>query len=162
MGFDIQLVGDLIHDRMTEIVLSDINQVDFSQASMRPLRTINILDDGKQALILANQEQGLALSEDEIDYLYDSFNELKRNPTDVELMMFAQANSEHCRHKIFNAEWVIDGNKQSKSLFQMIRNTHKLHPGHVLSAYHDNSAVIKGFDSSIFVPHINTHEYHSL
>ncbi len=169
LGFDIklnqsqiQLVGDLIHDRMTEIVLSDINQVDFSQASMRPLRTINILDDGKQALILANQEQGLALSEDEIDYLYDSFNELKRNPTDVELMMFAQANSEHCRHKIFNASWFIDGNKQSKSLFEMIRNTHQQHPGHVLSAYHDNSAVIKGFDSSIFVPDINTHEYHSI
>ncbi len=158
----IQLVGDLIHDRMTEIVLSDINQVDFSQASMRPLRTINILDEGKQALIQANQEQGLALSEDEIDYLYDSFIELKRNPTDVELMMFAQANSEHCRHKIFNAEWFIDGNKQSKSLFQMIRNTHKLHPGHVLSAYHDNSAVIKGFNSSIFAPDINTHEYQTI
>ena len=102
------------------------------------------------------------MSEDEIDYLYDSFNELKRNPTDVELMMFAQANSEHCRHKIFNASWFIDGNKQSKSLFEMIRNTHQQHPGHVLSAYHDNSAVIKGFDSSIFVPDINTHEYHSI
>ncbi len=158
----IQLVGDLIHDRMTEIVLADINQVDFSQASMRPLRTINILDDGKQALIQANQDQGLALSVDEIDYLYDSFIELKRNPTDVELMMFAQANSEHCRHKIFNAEWFIDGEKQSKSLFQMIRNTHKLHPGHVLSAYHDNSAVIKGFNSSVFAPDINTHEYQTI
>ena len=158
----IQLVGDLIHDRMTEIVLSDINQVDFSQASMRPLQTINILDEGKQALIEANQEQGLALSADEIDYLYDSFIELKRNPTDVELMMFAQANSEHCRHKIFNAEWFIDGNKQSKSLFQMIRNTHQQHPGHVLSAYHDNSAVMKGFNSSIFAPDINTHEYQTI
>ena len=158
----IQQLSDLIHDRMTEVVLSDINQVDFSQTSMRPLRTINILDEGKQALIKANQEQGLALSEDEIDYLYDSFNDLKRNPTDVELMMFAQANSEHCRHKIFNAEWLIDGNKQSKSLFQMIRNTHKLHPGHVLSAYHDNSAVIKGFNSSIFVPDINTNEYQAI
>ncbi len=158
----IQLVGDLIHDRMTEIVLSDINQVDFSQDSMRSLRSINILELGKQALTQANKEQGLALSEDEIDYLYDSFIELKRNPTDVELMMFAQANSEHCRHKIFNAEWFIDGNKQSKSLFQMIRNTHKLHPGHVLSAYHDNSAVIKGFNSSIFAPDINTHEYQTI
>ncbi len=158
----IQLVGDLIHDRMTEIVLSDINQVDFSQDSMRSLRSINILELGKQALTQANKEQGLALSEDEIDYLYDSFIELKRNPTDVELMMFAQANSEHCRHKIFNAEWFIDGNKQSKSLFQMIRNTHQLHPGHVLSAYHDNSAVIKGFNSSIFAPDINTHEYQTI
>jgi len=169
LGFDVKLnqsqiqqLGDLIHDRMTEVVLSDINQVDFSQASMRPLRTINIIEDGKQALIQTNQEQGLALSEDEIDYLYDSFIQLKRNPTDVELMMFAQANSEHCRHKIFNAEWFIDGKKQSKSLFQMIRNTHKLHPGHVLSAYHDNSAVIKGFDSSIFAPDINTHEYQTI
>jgi phosphoribosylformylglycinamidine synthase len=169
LGFDVKLdesqiqqLADLIHDRMTEVVLSDINQVDFSLDSMRPLRSINILDEGKQALILANKEQGLALSEDEIDYLYDSFNELKRNPTDVELMMFAQANSEHCRHKIFNAEWVVDGNKQSKSLFQMIRNTHQLHPGKVLSAYHDNSAVIKGFNTSIFAPDINTHEYHSI
>jgi phosphoribosylformylglycinamidine synthase len=167
----ITLFRDLIHDRMTETVLSDIKEADalFSQAAKRPLRIIPILEAGKQALIQANQEQGLALSFDEIDYLFNSFNSLKRNPTDVELMMFAQANSEHCRHNIFNAEWVADGQMQPLSLFQMIRHTYQLNPGQVLSAYHDNAAVMKGQMPSnalskkgkigrIFMPDTQTHE----
>jgi len=152
----------LIHDRMTEVVLSNIKQADslFSQAAPRKLRIINILDQGKQALIEANQEQGLALSEEEIDYLATNFKALQRNPTDVELMMFAQANSEHCRHKIFNAEWIIDGQAQDKSLFQMIRFSHQQHPGTVISAYHDNAAVMKGFneDAAILMK-VETHNH---
>jgi len=152
----------LIHDRMTETVLFNIKQADalFTQAAPRPLRIINILEQGKQALIQANQEQGLALSEDEIDYLVNNFKALQRNPTDVELMMFAQANSEHCRHKIFNAEWIIDGQAQDKSLFQMIRFTHQQHPGTVISAYHDNAAVMKGFNTTRFLPDTTTHQYY--
>jgi len=164
--------SDLIHDRMTETVLSDIKQADalFSQGAKRPLRIININEGGKQALIQANQEQCLALSEDEIDYLFNHFNQLQRNPTDVELMMFAQANSEHCRHKIFNAQWVADGQMQPLSLYQMIRHTYEQHPGQVLSAYHDNAAVMTGQIPSnalskkeeigrIFMPDTQTHEY---
>jgi phosphoribosylformylglycinamidine synthase len=143
----IKQLSALIHDRMTEAVLLNIKQTDalFSQAAPRPLRTINILAQGKQALIQANQQQGLALSADEIDYLFNNFKALQRNPTDVELMMFAQANSEHCRHKIFNAEWIINGQTQPLSLFQMIRHTYQQHPGAVISAYHDNAAVMTGF-----------------
>ncbi len=157
-------LGALIHDRMTETWLEfkvnlNPNALLFSQAAPRPLQTINLLTQRKQALIDANQAQGLALSDDEIDYLFKSFNALQRNPTDVELMMFAQANSEHCRHKIFNAEWVIDGQTQPQSLFQMIRHTHQQHPGQVLSAYHDNSAVMTGFNSARFMPDTHTHEY---
>ncbi|RKZ42609.1 MAG: phosphoribosylformylglycinamidine synthase [Gammaproteobacteria bacterium] len=150
----------LIHDRMTEAVLFSLEETKlFSQGVMRPLQTIDCLGQGKQALIQANQAQGLALSEEEITYLFNNFNQLQRNPTDVELMMFAQANSEHCRHKIFNADWIIDGQAQSASLFQMIRHTHQQHPGAVMSAYHDNAAVIKGFESSRFLPDTMTHEY---
>ena len=146
---------NLIHDRMTERLLTNIEQDVFTQAAARSLQTIDILTNGKQALIQANKTQGLALSTDEIDYLYTNFKELNRNPTDVELMMFAQANSEHCRHKIFNADWTIDKQAQSSSLFQMIRYTHEQHPGKVLSAYHDNSAVLQGFIGQRFFPGIN-------
>ena len=107
------------------------------------MRTIS-LARGREALVAANTELGLALSDDEIDYLVTNFTALKRDPTDVELMMFAQANSEHCRHKIFNADWIIDGKKQPKSLFAMIRNTHAKNPRGVLSAYRDNAAVMEG------------------
>ncbi|MDM8557584.1 phosphoribosylformylglycinamidine synthase [Candidatus Parabeggiatoa sp. HSG14] len=150
-----------IHDRMTETVLLNVEEADilFSQAAPRPLQTVDILNQGKRTLIQANQEQGLALSEDEIDYLVENFTTLQRNPTDVELMMFAQANSEHCRHKIFNAEWLVDGQVQSMSLFQKIRHTHGQHPGKVLSAYHDNSAVIEGFNSRRFL--LNTDNQYS-
>jgi phosphoribosylformylglycinamidine synthase len=110
------------------------------------------MGQGRAALVAANRELGLALSEDEIEYLDAQFSKLGRNPSDVELMMFAQANSEHCRHKIFNASWVIDGQPAGKSLFAMIRNTHAQAPGGVLSAYADNAAVVEGATAQWFYP----------
>src|SRR5690606_20821864 len=109
-----------------------------------------VLAQGKQALEQANRELGLALSEDEIDYLLEAFNGLGRNPTDVELMMFAQANSEHCRHKIFNAQWVIDGVQQGNTLFGMIRATHAAQPKGTVVAYSDNAAVMEGGPTRVF------------
>ncbi|MCK5720834.1 MAG: phosphoribosylformylglycinamidine synthase [Thiomargarita sp.] len=158
----INQLKSILHDRMTETVLLDFNQADiiFNQANARPLKIVDMLKYGKQALSKANQIHGLALSEDEISYLFEQFTELKRNPTDVELMMFAQANSEHCRHKIFNAQWTIDKQSQALSLFQMIRHTHQQHPGKVLSAYHDNSAVMQGFATELFVANPYNHQYH--
>ena len=136
----------LIHDRMTEEVIFDDNFSEvFLDQKPEPLRTIELGGDGIAALQTANAQLGLALSADEIDYLVDAYGQLRRDPTDVELMMFAQANSEHCRHKIFNADWLIDDMPQSNSLFGMIRNTHKRINGRgVLSAYSDNAAVIEG------------------
>ena len=134
----------LIHDRMTEMVFGDLNDAEklYHHADPKPLNTIDILNGGSAALNAANNEMGLALSPDEVDYLLENFSKIGRNPTDVELMMFAQANSEHCRHKIFNADWVIDGVQQEISLFGMIRNTHKLNPGSTVVAYSDNSSII--------------------
>jgi phosphoribosylformylglycinamidine synthase len=131
----------LLHDRMTEAVITDLDAALqlFASAQPRALRRIS-LQRGRIALEEANDALGLALSADEIDYLRAAFSELGRDPSDVELMMFAQANSEHCRHKIFNAEWIIDGAPQKKSLFAMIRNTHARAPQGVLSAYRDNAA----------------------
>ncbi|MGO1888540.1 MAG: phosphoribosylformylglycinamidine synthase, partial [Halomonas sp.] len=142
----------LLHDRMTETVLADASDAAklFAQHDPAPLGSVDILDGGREALAAANQALGLALAEDEIDYLVDAFNELGRNPSDIELMMFAQANSEHCRHKIFNADWVIDGEPQSHSLFKMIKNTFASSPDNVLSAYSDNAAVIKGSQAGRF------------
>src|SRR5688572_19967268 len=136
-----------LFDRMTETALLDRGDAErlFVKEKTRPLRTVS-LARGRDALVTANSELGLALSEDEIDYLVTNFATLGRDPTDVELMMFAQANSEHCRHKIFNAEWIIDGQRQAKSLFAMIRNTHACNPRGVLSAYRDNAAVIEGWE----------------
>jgi phosphoribosylformylglycinamidine synthase len=136
----------LVHDRMTETVLERLDQADalFHEATPRPLAEVDLLRGGIGALRAANREMGLALSEDEIDYLHDYFGRIRRNPTDVELMMFAQANSEHCRHKIFNADWIIDGAPQPHSLFRMIRHTHAQHPHGTLVAYSDNAAVIEG------------------
>jgi phosphoribosylformylglycinamidine synthase len=145
----------LLHDRMTETVLSDIEgaaEKIFRHGKPQPLATVNILKGGSKALEKANREMGLALSADEIDYLVENFQKLKRNPTDVELMMFAQANSEHCRHKIFNADWVIDGEAQDMSLFGMIRNTHKVSPQGTVVAYSDNSSVIEGARVERFYP----------
>lgn len=144
----------LLHDRMTETVLRSFDDADalFRHAAPRPARIVDIIDEGRDALERANREWGLALADDEIDYLLENFLALRRNPSDVELMMFAQANSEHCRHKIFNADWVIDGEAQQRSLFAMIRNTHQRHSKGVLSAYRDNSAVIEGFRSVRFAP----------
>ncbi len=135
-----------LHDRMTECVvdLQAAGEVLFQTREVESLATIDVLKGGTQALSQANTELGLALAEDEIDYLLEHFSAMQRNPTDAELMMFAQANSEHCRHKIFNADWTIDGEPMQTSLFAMIRNTHEKHPGGVLSAYSDNAAVIKG------------------
>lgn len=139
-------VAALLHDRMTESVMADRGQAAglFTELQGAPLQTINVLAGGKAALEAANTEFGLALAADEIDYLVAAFIQLKRNPTDVELMMFAQANSEHCRHKIFNADFTIDGVAQEKSLFGMIRNTEKLHPQHTVVAYSDNASVMEG------------------
>ena len=156
-----QSVSELLHDRMTESVFSDVSAAEnlFHHAEPAPFQSVDILKEGRDALVAANTELGLALADDEIDYLVDNFKAMKRNPTDVELMMFAQANSEHCRHKIFNADWLIDGKKQKKSLFAMIRNTHQKHPGGVLSAYHDNSAVMKGSKAGRFFAKPQSHQY---
>jgi phosphoribosylformylglycinamidine synthase len=156
-----QAVAALLHDRMTETVLrsADEAQALFSELEGRPLEAVDILGKGRAALEQANREMGLALAEDEIDYLFDAFTRVQRNPTDVELMMFAQANSEHCRHKIFNAEWTIDGVKQDKSLFQMIKNTHQLQPKGTVVAYSDNSAIMVGAEAVRFFPQGEGQEY---
>jgi phosphoribosylformylglycinamidine synthase len=149
-----QSVADLLHDRMTETVLPDMAAADalFAQAAPVALRRVDVLQGGVAALRQADADLGLALSADEIDYLLACFRQLGRNPTDVELMMFAQANSEHCRHKIFNADWVIDGTKKTRSLFDMIRHTTAQSPDGVLSAYKDNAAVIAGRTGQRFFP----------
>jgi phosphoribosylformylglycinamidine synthase len=135
-----------LHDRMTQVVLPSVTEcaVLFAHAAPRPLASVPVLAEGRAALVAANAALGLALAEDEIDYLVKNFTALGRDPNDIELMMFAQANSEHCRHKIFNATWAIDGVARDRSLFQMIRNTHVLHSEGVLSAYKDNAAVLTG------------------
>ena len=144
-----QLIRQLIHDRMTETVVSAFEQAQglYHQGEPKPLSRVDVLGGGKQALERANQELGLALSPDEVDYLFDNYQRIARNPTDVELMMFAQANSEHCRHKIFNADWRIDGVEQAKSLFAMIRNTHQLHPKKTVVAYADNASIVESATS---------------
>ncbi|MDH5392750.1 MAG: phosphoribosylformylglycinamidine synthase [Gammaproteobacteria bacterium] len=154
-------IESILHDRMTEMVLDNLQSAEILFKSTEPSEStaIDILGQGREALVSANTELGLALSADEIDYLLKSFTEMGRNPVDAELMMFAQANSEHCRHKIFNADWVIDGQKQDISLFGMIRNTHKVSPGKVLSAYHDNSSVIEGSIAGRFYPNADSAEY---
>lgn len=155
-------LGVLLHDRMVESLLdgSDSAEALFSHASPVPLMSVDVIAGGKAALLDADRELGLALSDDEIDYLVESFTALKRNPTDVELMMFAQANSEHCRHKIFNADWIIDGELQEKGLFSMIRNTTNCSPKGVLSAYHDNAAVIEATNEAArFFPDAKSGEY---
>ena len=136
----------LIHDRMMESVLTNLADAEqlFSLQQPAPLTTIDILTQGRQALEEANKQLGLALASDEIEYLLESFNQLQRNPSDIELYMFAQANSEHCRHKIFNADWIIDGKPQTKSLFKMIKNSFEKTPEFVSSAYKDNAAVMDG------------------
>jgi phosphoribosylformylglycinamidine synthase len=151
----------LVHDRMTEAVLRDPEQARqlFSHASPAPMTSIDVLAGGRDALVAADSRLGLALADDEIDYLVESFIALGRNPNDVELMMFAQANSEHCRHKIFNASWSIDGEEQTHSLFAMIRNTHEKGGEDVLSAYSDNAAVVRGHRAGRFFPDPESGEY---
>ncbi|HNE26788.1 MAG TPA: phosphoribosylformylglycinamidine synthase, partial [Pseudomonadales bacterium] len=154
-------IAAALHDRMTETVLGtlDAASILFVQEQPAPSTTIDILSGGRAALVRANSELGLALADDEIDYLLESFTALNRNPVDVELMMFAQANSEHCRHKIFNADWLIDGVAQEKSLFKMIRNTNECAGDNVLSAYSDNAAVVCGQTAGRFFPDPQTGEY---
>tara|TARA_R110002072_G_scaffold74374_2_gene176204 strand:+ start:1333 stop:5199 length:3867 start_codon:yes stop_codon:yes gene_type:complete len=157
----ITLLKPHIHDRMTEILIDNENDASalFTITEPAELTQVDIINAGIEALETANTEMGLALSNDEISYLFSSFKTLGRNPTDVELMMFAQANSEHCRHKIFNAEWTIDNVKQEHSLFKMIRQTHEANPGNVLSAYHDNAAVMAGFNGARFFTDPINHHY---
>ncbi len=136
----------MLHDRMTQSVLASLADAHELFIHNEPARLgcISVSERGSDALRAANRDLGLALSEDEIAYLLEAYAAMGRNPTDAELMMFAQANSEHCRHKIFNAQWIIDGDRKAQSLFSMIRNTHAKSPDGVLSAYHDNSAVLAG------------------
>ncbi len=151
---ELQIAADLAHDRMTQVVLADTADAEslFRRAEPRPSVAVDVLGGGREALVNANRDLGLALSADEIDYLAESFQALRRNPTDVELVMFAQANSEHCRHKIFNADWVIDGKAQDRSLFAMIRHTTERSGEGVLSAYRDNAAVVQGGAGRRFMP----------
>lgn len=156
-----EAISAMLHDRMTEAVFHETAGAEllFRHAEPKPLSTVDVLSYGESALKAADQRIGLALADDEIEYLTKAFCELKRNPTDVELMMFAQANSEHCRHKIFNASWDIDGEAQEKSLFAMIKNTFEMHKEGVLSAYKDNAAVIVGSKGKRFFPNPETKEY---
>ncbi|MDG1712975.1 MAG: phosphoribosylformylglycinamidine synthase, partial [Woeseiaceae bacterium] len=157
----IQKIEQALHDRMTESVLANDNQADslFIQQAPQPITVVELLTEGKSALQNANQELGLALSDDEIDYLCEHYQAMNRNPTDAELMMFAQANSEHCRHKIFNADWIIDGDERPEKLFAMIKSTTKANPEGVISAYSDNAAVIEGFTTDRLMASLPKREF---
>ena len=156
-----QTLSALLHDRMMETVYSDLHQAEqlFAHHEPQPVKSVDVLGEGRQALVHANTSLGLALADDEIDYLLAAFTKLGRNPNDIELYMFAQANSEHCRHKIFNADWIIDGEKQPKSLFKMIKNTFEQTPDYVLSAYKDNAAVMEGSEVGRFFADAENGEY---
>ncbi|HEY3493411.1 MAG TPA: phosphoribosylformylglycinamidine synthase [Polyangiaceae bacterium] len=158
---DLGVIAPLLHDRMTETVLEQVADAArlFQRSAPRPLARVGLSAGGREALVRANRELGLALDADEIDYLVASFRELGRDPTDVELMMFAQANSEHCRHKIFKADFVIDGKPEERSLFRMIQNTHERSPEGTLSAYKDNAAVVAGSPARRFLPNPATGAY---
>jgi phosphoribosylformylglycinamidine synthase len=158
---ELQACAALVHDRMTQMLITDHQHIPnlFEHKAPQPLATVPLVSQGRDALVEANKRLGLALSADEIDYLVDSFSQLKRDPTDVELMMFAQANSEHCRHKIFNANWRIDGKDCDTSLFNMIKQTTKASPDGVLSAYHDNAAVFAGPSGQRFMVAPATQHY---
>lgn len=146
--------ASLLHDRMTESVLPDFQSAEqlFAAHEDQSFDTVDVLGGGRAALEAADKNMGLALSSDEMDYLVENYRALNRNPSDVELMMFAQANSEHCRHKIFNADFILNGEKQSKSLFRMIRDTHEASPEGTVVAYKDNSSVIEGAQIERFYP----------
>ncbi|WP_261114047.1 phosphoribosylformylglycinamidine synthase [Serratia entomophila] len=159
-----QQLAALLHDRMMETVFSELQQAEqlFAHHQPAPYQAVDVLGEGRSALEQANVRLGLALAQDEIDYLLNAFTGLGRNPTDIELYMFAQANSEHCRHKIFNADWIIDGEQQPKSLFKMIKNTFEQTPDYVLSAYKDNAAVMEGSQVGRFfaAPDNGKYDYH--
>lgn len=153
----------MLYDRMTQSLFYDLAKAQhlFDDHEPAPLNHVDVMGKGREALESANREFGFALSSQDIDYLMNAYvNALKRNPTDVELMMFAQANSEHCRHKIFNAQWTIDGEVQPKSLFGMIKNTFEQNPNDILSAYKDNAAVVKGHEGQRFYPLLNSDNNH--
>lgn len=156
-----QAIAACLHDRMVESVFADLSAAEslFVQHDPETQTSVDILAGGRNALVAANSELGLALAEDEIDYLVESFQSLGRNPIDVELMMFAQANSEHCRHKIFNASWTLDGEDQPLSLFKMIKNTNEKGGDNVLSAYSDNAAVVAGATAGRFYPNPESKAY---
>ncbi len=158
---ELEVLSASLYDRMTEAALFEMEAAEclFKHADPRPFTRVDLVNGGRPALAEANLTLGLALSDDELDYLLESFQTLGRNPTDVELMMFAQANSEHCRHKIFNAGWVIDGRRQPHSLFGMIRNTTASAPEGVLSAYKDNAAVVSGPEGERFYVDPQDHSY---
>ena len=151
---ELETLASKLHDRMTESVVgSDFTGEDlFVDLEGRPMATVPLMEEGRAALERANLDMGLAMSEDEIDYLADAFGAMKRNPTDVELMMFAQANSEHCRHKIFNARWTLDGTEREETLFGMIRKTHKTSPQGTITAYADNAAIFEGGTATRLYP----------
>jgi phosphoribosylformylglycinamidine synthase len=155
------LLRQKLHDRMTQVVFENLAACEalFHQESPRPMTSVPVLSEGRTALAAANRTLGLALADDEIDYLVKNFIALGRDPNDIELMMFAQANSEHCRHKIFNATWEIDGAPRDCSLFQMIKNTYQLHHDGILSAYKDNAAVLVGTRGGRFFVDPRTNEY---
>src|SRR5580692_663992 len=155
------LLQQKLHDRMTQSVFSDFESLGslFLHATPRAMASVPVLAQGRAALVGADRALGLALAEDEIDYLVKNFQALGRDPNDIELMMFAQANSEHCRHKIFNATWEIDGVSRDRSLFQMIKNTYQLHRDGILSAYQDNAAVLAGTRGGRFYVNPQTGEY---
>ncbi|MDO3382940.1 phosphoribosylformylglycinamidine synthase [Gilvimarinus algae] len=160
-GVERESIKALLHDRMVESVLTDVDAAAglFDHAEPAPQTTVDVMGGGRDALVTANRELGLALADDEIDYLVENFQKLGRNPVDVELMMFAQANSEHCRHKIFNATWTLDGEEQPRSLFKMIKNTFECGGEQVMSAYADNAAVVEGPEAGRFYPDPHTGEY---
>ena len=158
---DLSVLAALIHDPMTESVVTELSQAEalFRDELPQPLFEVPLLEQGKKALVDADNELGLALSDDEIDYLVEQYQSLQKNPTDVELMMFAQVNSEHCRHKIFNADWIVDGESKEHSLFRMIRETHMQNSKGTLVAYSDNSSVLAGSKEQRFFPNPETKEY---
>lgn len=158
---DLEPLSSLLHDKMVETVIYDTADavILFKETKPETFEAINILESGKGNLTKANQVLGLALAPDEIDYLFQVYSTIGRNPSDAELVMFSVVNSEHCRHKIFNADWVVDGQKQSKSLFKKIRNTHEKHADNILSAYSDNAAVLQGPTVDRFYPNAQTKSY---
>ena len=158
---ELSQVQDVLHDRMVEAVIPTLESAEilFGHTEPAPFQEVDLRNGGRQALVDANVEWGLALADDEISYLTERFQELDRNPTDAELMMFAQVNSEHCRHKVFNASWTLDGDSSDLSLFKMIKNTHVQNSAGVLSAYKDNAAVMEGHRAKRFFPEVETGRY---
>jgi phosphoribosylformylglycinamidine synthase len=158
---EVHALGVLLFDRMTEALLDRGDEACalFEAHQPTPLTTVDLATGGRAALAKANTDLGLALSDQEVDYLVDSYANLERDPTDAELMMFAQANSEHCRHKIFNASWVIDGESRDERLFGMIKSTTEASPDGVISAYSDNAAVIEGWQGTRLMPAPDDREY---